>query len=140
MGLFSFFKIRYYIDVFFFKLDFLFIAEKSDSNMKTNYIYKYDFKNNLDTGSLKGKHYDDSENYGADHDQDSSGVTSISRDISDVYSFSSLSPCQSEEESLPWNGVREAKNQSILFGQEDSGMIFLLFLRLDYLFDMVGLI
>ncbi|XP_065215527.1 uncharacterized protein LOC135842102 isoform X2 [Planococcus citri] len=96
-------------------------TEKSDSNMKTNYIYKYDFKNNLDTGSLKGKHYDDSENYAADHDQDSSGVTSISRDISDVYSFSSLSPCQSEEESLPWTGIREAKNQSIFHGQEDSG-------------------
>ncbi|XP_065215531.1 uncharacterized protein LOC135842102 isoform X6 [Planococcus citri] len=70
---------------------------------------------------VDGKHYDDSENYAADHDQDSSGVTSISRDISDVYSFSSLSPCQSEEESLPWTGIREAKNQSIFHGQEDSG-------------------
>lgn len=99
-------------------------AEKNDSTFKTSYIYKYDFKNNLDPVSLKGKHFDDSENCSADHDQDSSGVTSISRDISDVYSFSSLSPCQSEDDSLPWSGIREAKNQSIFLGQEDSGITY----------------
>ncbi|XKL61426.1 hypothetical protein PGB90_008483 [Kerria lacca] len=90
------------------------------SATKTNYIYKYDFKSSLETLTLKNDLEKGIENFTLDHDQDSSGVTSISRDISDVYSFSSLSPSRSDEESLSWNGIKETKIENTFFVQEDS--------------------
>lgn len=84
-------------------------------------MYKYDSKSSLEAPTFRSD-LDESEGFSPDHDQDSSGVTSISRDLSDAYSFSSVSPYRSDEESA-WAGIREAKNENIILGQVDSGRL-----------------
>lgn len=130
---------------------FSFAARENCRSSRTDYMYKYDFGSSLEIPTLKCRVDQDLQHspsyyYGqndCDVEQDSSGVTSISRDLSDGgFSFSSHSHSRSrsrshscsrssshsdDEEPPLWtvdriDGIMETKNEELFFPQEDSGM------------------
>lgn len=144
---------------------FPFAARERCRSSRTDYMYKYDFGSSLEIPTLKSRveaelqhspscYYSQND---CDMEQDSSGVTSISRDLSDGgFSFSSHSHSRSrsrshscsrssshsdDEEPPLWtvdciDSITETKNEELFFPQEDSGMaevmIFSLNIGTDY--------